>query len=222
MYVVQHCTTYLFMATEEKSLTHGGTGRRERKRQQTRDHLADTAWEMFEARGFEAVTMESIGHAADVATGTLYTHFPSKEHLLRHRLHREMERMLPAVLGVLAEMPTASERLRGFLAHCTDWSERYRQYLPHYLRHRLQEPSCRGGLEPQDRSGLDRVFAAFIEEGQRRGEFQPEVDATVLATHLEFLYLSALLRWLTGQSESLGAEFETVLHLFLNGLSAKS
>ena len=35
-------------------------GRRERKRLQQLDHLADTAWALFEAEGYEAVTMERI------------------------------------------------------------------------------------------------------------------------------------------------------------------
>ena len=39
-------------------------GRRERKRTQQLDHFATTAWSLFEAEGYEAVTMERI---ADVA-----------------------------------------------------------------------------------------------------------------------------------------------------------
>ena len=42
-------------------------GRRERKREQTMDHLADTAWAMFAELGFDTVTMEAIADTADVA-----------------------------------------------------------------------------------------------------------------------------------------------------------
>ena len=38
-------------------------GRRERKRLQQLDHLADTAWTLFEAEGYEAVTMRKIAQA---------------------------------------------------------------------------------------------------------------------------------------------------------------
>jgi hypothetical protein len=54
-------------------------GRRERKRLQQLDHLADTAWTLFEAEGYEAVTMERIAAEADVAKATLYKHFPAKD-----------------------------------------------------------------------------------------------------------------------------------------------
>ena len=107
-------------------------GRRERKRLLQLDHLADTAWALFDAEGYEAVTMERIAAVADVAKGTLYKHFPVKEALLRHRFHRELreglERLQPVVL---AEAPGAA-RLRRFFDLSAQWSERHR-------------PSCQNG-----------------------------------------------------------------------------
>src|SRR5579872_4211915 len=65
-------------------------GRRERKRERTLDHLAATAFALFEAQGYESVTMEQVAAAADVAKGTLYNHFPVKEALLAHWIHAEL------------------------------------------------------------------------------------------------------------------------------------
>ena len=42
-------------------------GRRERKRAQTLDHLAAVAFALFEEHGYDAVTMEQIAVASDVA-----------------------------------------------------------------------------------------------------------------------------------------------------------
>jgi AcrR family transcriptional regulator len=49
------------------------------------DHIRVAAWALFEARGFDVVSMESTALAADVATGTLYKHFPVKESLIGYR-----------------------------------------------------------------------------------------------------------------------------------------
>jgi len=193
------------------------TGRRERKRQQTAVHLAQTAWALFEAHGFENVTMESIAEAADVAKRTLYKHFPAKEALLRHHFHRELEMTLPALFEELAALPTAAERLRAFFLRSADWSETHRGYLPHYLNYRLGEPRDVSNREHANRSGLDRAFAALIEEGQERGEFRADMPAPALADYLEFLYLGALLRWLGDPRTSLPAELEGMLDLFLHG-----
>ncbi|HZX04232.1 helix-turn-helix domain-containing protein [Kribbella sp.] len=56
-------------------------GRRERKKQQTRQAISDVATELFLERGFDAVTVAEVARAADVAVQTVFNHFPAKEDL---------------------------------------------------------------------------------------------------------------------------------------------
>ncbi|MEQ0557781.1 TetR family transcriptional regulator [Amycolatopsis sp. NEAU-NG30] len=58
------------------------TGRRERKKAQTRKALADAALELFLERGYDQVGVKEIADAADVSVTTLFKHFPSKEALV--------------------------------------------------------------------------------------------------------------------------------------------
>ena len=195
-------------------------GRRERKRLQQLDHLADTAWALFEAEGYEAVTMERIAAEADVAKATLYKHFPVKEALLRHRFHRDLRDSVRDQFPVVAAEPIGAARLRKFFALSAAWSEQHRGYLLPYVQYRLAERRC-----PEDdaqRSGLERIFTALIAEGQVAGRFRADIGTQALAVYLEFLYLAALLRWLTGQTPALQAEFDTMLMLFLGGLEVRA
>ncbi|MFC0626587.1 TetR family transcriptional regulator [Kribbella deserti] len=56
-------------------------GRRERKKQLTRQAISDVATRLFMARGFDGVTVAEVAAAADVAVQTVFNHFPTKEDL---------------------------------------------------------------------------------------------------------------------------------------------
>ena len=73
------------------------TGRRERKKQQTRDHISAVARALFAERGFEGVTVSEIAREADVAEQTVYNHFPTKEDLVYAGLESFEERLLEAI-----------------------------------------------------------------------------------------------------------------------------
>jgi AcrR family transcriptional regulator len=85
-------------------------GLRERKKQRTRELIAETALELFLERGFEAVTVAAIAREADVDTKTVYNYFPSKPDLLYHRLE-ELER---AMVEAVRERETGVSILGAF------------------------------------------------------------------------------------------------------------
>ncbi|MEU7180440.1 MULTISPECIES: TetR/AcrR family transcriptional regulator [Streptomyces] len=58
------------------------TGRRERKKAQTRQSLADAALRLFLDRGYDQVGVKDVADAADVSVTTLFKYFPSKEALV--------------------------------------------------------------------------------------------------------------------------------------------
>src|SRR5450432_2276663 len=53
------------------------------KRERTRDGLVVAAEELFAKHGPDAVSIDEITAAADVAKGTFYTHFSDKDDLAR-------------------------------------------------------------------------------------------------------------------------------------------
>src|SRR3954467_13110985 len=74
-------------------------GLRERKKQETRRRIAETARALFSDHGFEAVTVVDVAHAAQVAPQTVFNYFPRKEDLFFWQLESFEDELLTAVRG---------------------------------------------------------------------------------------------------------------------------
>lgn len=196
--------------------------RRDRKRQQTLDHIARTAYALFQAYGFDAVTMEQIAAEADIAKGTLYKYFPVKEAVLSHWIHAELAQDLAPLLASAATAGSFAARVATVLQASVAWCEAHRGYLAPYLRYRLTgvgQPQPGNHDEPS--ADLAQAFAALIARGQADGELRHDLSTAQLALYLHFLYLSALLRWLDDARLSLTDEFGDIVTFFLQGAAAR-
>jgi AcrR family transcriptional regulator len=85
-------------------------GRRERKKEQTRQLIADTARRLFVERGFDRVTVAEVAHAADVAEKTVFNYFPTKEDLF----YSNMEAFEERLLATIRERPAGETVLAAF------------------------------------------------------------------------------------------------------------
>lgn len=189
-------------------------GRRARKLQKTIDQIGAAAWDLFEAHGFDNVTMEAIAEAADVAKGTLYKYFPVKEALIRHRFEKDRLTYGEKIAAAVLAKKNCAKRLAHFFQCEADYLDPMRPYLGAYIRYLL-----RIGQTEREQGDRDAEnFVAFIlREGQAKGEIDPGMDADTMAKHLVFMRSGTLIRWLEGTDGSLPAMLDDMLHLFLNG-----
>jgi len=72
-------------------------GRRELKKRQTRQRLADEAARLFAEHGYDAVSVSEVAKAAGVAEQTVYNYFPTKPDLVLDRAEELLERSRRAV-----------------------------------------------------------------------------------------------------------------------------
>src|ERR1700730_1597456 len=98
------------MQTDEA--TEVRPGLRERKKQKTRETIANVALELFAERGYEHTTIAEIADAAEGSPRTIFAYFPSKEYILFCDQPEVHERFAQA-LQHRAEGITALDALRS-------------------------------------------------------------------------------------------------------------
>jgi AcrR family transcriptional regulator len=82
-----------------------GEGLRERKKRQTRAAIAEAAIALFQAHGFDAVTVADVARAADVSEKTVFNYFATKEDLV---LGHGAERTAALIEAIRSRPPGAS------------------------------------------------------------------------------------------------------------------
>ncbi|MDP1795654.1 MAG: TetR family transcriptional regulator [Acidimicrobiales bacterium] len=168
-------------------------GRRERKKQQTRDELIAAAAKLFAERGFDETTTADIADAADVSQRTFFRHFSSKEAVLYGNDEELADAFYDAIMARPArETPvTAVSAALGMLAGQYAASPE-RTFLQGQLAARY--PSVSAYSRAVVQRGLERKVVEAV--AQRMGvdpldDPQPEVIAGAAMSALRF----ALRKW---------------------------
>jgi AcrR family transcriptional regulator len=191
--------------------------RRERKKRGTRARIHRSALELFAARGFDAVTVDEICAAADVAKRTFFLHFPTKDALLleygRHVVGEVAQALAEPAPGAAARLRRAFRLLAARV-----------QENAELVRLSVRIAYARAGeiertLE-QSRS-LAEELAAVIDAGRRSGEFRRGAEP-LLAAHMALAcYFAVVSEWARERGPfDLDAALEQVIDLLVNGLAA--
>lgn len=191
-------------------------GRRERKKDETRQRIVERAMELIARQGYEEVTMEQIAAAADVAKGTLYNYFPVKEAIVGAYMRTCARRAAPEVARLVTEAADTRERLRGLFAGVAQWQGEQRELCRHYLAYRM--PQLLESLRnPELRSGFEQNLQMIVQRGVDDGELRGDLPVATLSGYLESAYLMVMLSWLALDDYDYTAGLLQMVDMFLTG-----
>jgi AcrR family transcriptional regulator len=192
--------------------------RRERKKERTRQEIYRAAMELFVVRGFDAVTVEDICHAADVAKGTFFLHFPAKDALLLEygeQVSGELEEILHDHRG------GAISALRKMLGLLAERALHHADIVRLVVREVMARPAAFVNAREQSRD-LVHLLANVVRQGQTSGELRYRVEPRLAAAIITSAYFAIITEWVRcGGQFDLADAVQQSLDVVLNGLADK-
>jgi TetR/AcrR family transcriptional repressor of nem operon len=155
------------------------------KGQKTRQGIIHKAAPLFNQKGYEGTSLSDLMEATGLEKGGIYRHFDSKQELAGEAFDHAWKLAMDARFEGLDDIPNAVDRLHQFLRN---FQERRHGLVPGgcpLLNTAIESddgnPQLRGKARQALHSWLDRL-QSIVDEGKRKGEIRPDIDATDLAT----------------------------------------
>jgi AcrR family transcriptional regulator len=204
------------MRSPESSVPPEQVGsRRARKKERTRREIFAAAIDLFLARGFDGVTIDDICAAADVARGTFFLHFPTKDALLSEYGQQVMAELADDLGN---HRGGAADELRHAVTFLTARATRHAELVRLMVREVMARPVMLADHTEQSRD-LVQMLAAIVERGQAAGEFRREIEPLIAGATVVAAYMAIVAEWARRSGRlDLGQAIEQSLDLVLRGL----
>lgn len=163
------------------------------KREISSERLLEVAARLFREKGYLATGTREIAEAAQMKSGSLYYHYPSKEALLHAVMTLAVGKLIGAVTQAIADTPATAglrERLRNAI----------RAHLSVIHAHVDLVIASRQSLNilPADsraahlrlREEYAQVWRELLESGKRSGDVAPDADVMLIE-----MFLLGALNW---------------------------
>jgi len=191
--------------------------RRERKKFETHQSLLDAALTLFREKGYEDTTVEEITERADVAKGTFFNYFPSKEALLNDLAmwhFSQLHEALDVGRGAPAS-PVARIKLLVRLLHEQTSSDR--RLFQRAFATRLSGPPP--SHHPAKRR-LSSLLWDLVKEAQASGEIRADVEAELVSDLIFIAHIRRMAIFLhQGEGPPPVDDSEQVIDLLMDGLA---
>ena len=164
--------------------------------------------------GYEAVQMRAVAVEADVALGTLYRYFPSKEHLLVSTMLRQIEALHDRLVVKPPQGTDAVGRVTDVLRRANIALQRQQQFTVAVLRALASGDEAVAPVVREVRDLMAGIIHSAIETDE------PSERERLVTEILQEVWLSSLVAWISGvePTSSVNRKLEAAARLLLEGV----
>ena len=179
--------------------------------------MLTVALELGREGGWEAVQMREVSDRADVAMGTLYRYFPSKEHLLVSVMLRQVK-ALAARLSV--RPPTSADpvdRVVEVLRQANSNLQREPQITIATIRALVSGNAEIAPVVGEVRDSMRQIISDSLREESPNGDVSVAESRLLEIDLISDIWLAVLVSWISGvtQPEAIMPRLENASHALL-------
>ncbi len=175
------------------------------------ERMLDVASRLATEGGFDAVQMRTVAAEADVALGTLYRYFPSKEHLLVSAMLRQIGELADRLSVRPPRGDDASARVVDVLRRANVALQRLPNFTLAVVRALASGDESVAPAVREVREAMRAIIVGAL------GRDQISERDLLVAEILEEVWLSALVAWISGvvPAAAVAQKLEAATHLLL-------
>jgi AcrR family transcriptional regulator len=176
----------------------GLISRRDKKRSETKQRIFAEAMRLFAEKGYQSTTVDEITEAADVAKGTFFNYFQTKEAVLQDFARLQMSRIEQA-RDQMKSGGNVREVVRHMVQNLYKEPSQSRNFTRAFIGMGLANPEVAMLLAETMKKGRG-LLAEIFEEGRRSGQLRSRLSSETLAAVTQRTMFGTLTIWaLTGE-----------------------
>jgi len=191
---------------------------RQQRKDELKERIFSTALQLFQAKGFDRVTIDEITQQCGIAKGTFYNYFRSKDTILFHLGDSQMA-AVRLIIERMAGVPSVKTRLeaifRELFANLTANRGLVKVMLMELLRSEMMLAQ-----EANQVRRFEQLLVPIMEEAAANKAIKAHLDPAQAASLLVSIYFQTVITWLSfpGSEEDPVNRFMAQLEMVWEGI----
>jgi AcrR family transcriptional regulator len=196
------------------------SNRIDRKKEDTQNRIITVAVDLFNQSGIESVTMEQIAEAVDIAKGTLYNYFPSKEGIINAYIQRTFRQRNDDRVKTFRQLSDTRSRVVWIFGLLIEGVQAQKQIFEAFMVYRMKQVISFRAVEGEQ-SGLSLLIHEIIKLGQQNHELRTDLPEDLLEGLFEFAIIEAIKPfYVDPETFDPRKSIEQCVDVFMNGVKA--
>lgn len=182
----------------------------------TRDNIYESALKVIDERGYENTSIEAITTEAGVSTGSFYTYFTSKEHILLHTFEAG-EAIYDQAYEKIQELPFP-ENLYAFVRYSYAALQRRGKEIMYGVSRNILSPGFKESVRDKDRTFF-KCISALVQSGLDEHKISDKTELSCYVQSIFCMLTGIELQWcLSDFDGSLSALAENAVRMLVCGM----